>query len=202
MASAGTPVAHGVDYYSGAFPATFPDALRRAGKTFAMRYLSETPAKNLTRAEAEKLAAAGIDVGVVWETVANRALSGRGGGVQDARTAEAQAKGCGMPAGRPIYFAVDFDPLPGQLPVIREYFEGAASVLGREQTGVYGGFAAVKECLDGGIVGFGWQTAAWSGPNVDPRAQLYQHAEQATIDGVQVDLDDAMHDDYGGWHPV
>jgi hypothetical protein len=202
MATSHTPTAHGVDYYSGSIPATFPEALRRAGKTFAMRYLSETPAKNLSRGEAEKLAKAGVDVGVVWETAATRALSGRTGGEQDARTAEGQAKACGMPPGRPIYFAVDFDPSPAQLPAIREYFEGAASVLGKEHTGVYGGFAAVKDCLDSGVVGFGWQTAAWSGPNVDPRAQLYQHAQQATIDGVQVDLDDAMHADYGGWKPV
>jgi len=72
-------------------------ALRKAGMTFAMRYLSHDDGKNLHQEEARLLSSAGIDVGVVWETTANRALSGHAGGVQDAHQAAAQAKACGMP---------------------------------------------------------------------------------------------------------
>src|SRR5438067_13461465 len=100
---------NGVDY-PWSHPA--PAALRAAGIGFAMRYLSTDASKNLTRSEADALAAEGIWVGVVWETTATRMLSGYAGGAADAATALRQANACGMPPGRPIYFAADFDVTP------------------------------------------------------------------------------------------
>jgi hypothetical protein len=124
-------------------------ALKAHGVTFVARYLSHSSGKNLTPDEAAALSAAKIAITVVWETAADRALAGHAAGAQDARDALAEAKACGMPAGRPIFFAVDFDASNGQEGAISTYLDGAASVLGKDRTGVYGGYNVVKHALDG-----------------------------------------------------
>ena len=156
-----TVTALGVDYSWGR-----PDlaALAKAGKAFVCRYLSrDGSGKNLTAAEAAKLSAAGLSIVVVWEDGKDRALAGRAAGARDAREAARQAEVCGMPGGRPIYFAVDFDATAGQLPEVLAYLDGAASVLGRGRVGVYGGIRTVAAALDGGHAALAWQTYAWSG---------------------------------------
>jgi peptidoglycan hydrolase-like protein with peptidoglycan-binding domain len=179
------------------------DRLRAASVTFAMRYLSNDDTKNLHRAEAVQLGRAGIDVGVVWETTPRRPLSGRAGGIADAGKAAAQANLCGMPSGRPIYFAVDYDAGDADKPTIAEYLRGAASVLGGvQQVGVYGGYWVVKYCLDHGAAAYGWQTLAWSGGHRDERAQLYQHTVNVHIGELACDLNTAFASDFGQWRPA
>jgi len=187
----------GVDY-----PWTHPSAkaLQDAGKKFACRYLSRDTEKNLSLAEARDLAAHGMSSVVVWETTANRALSGRTGGIADARAAALQATACGMPSGRPVYFATDWDVTEAQQSVVNAYLDGAGSVIGKSWVGVYGGYYAVKRALDGGHAEWGWQTFAWSGGQWDSRAVIRQ-GNQAKIGGVTVDLDTALAADYGQWTP-
>lgn len=175
-------------------------ALQKAGKKFACRYLSPDSSKNLTRAEADDLAAHGVWCVVVYEATAKRALSGRAAGAADAKTAAAQATACGMPSSRPIYFAVDFDATEAQQTAINAYLDGAASVLGRDRVGIYGGYYPVKRALDAGKAKWAWQTIAWSGGQWDPRAVIRQGA-QTTINGVSCDLDTALAADYGQWTP-
>lgn len=175
-------------------------ALKAAGKAFACRYLSPDSSKNLTKAEAADLAAHGVWAVVVWEATANRAKAGQAAGVADAKTAATQAATCGMPSSRPIYFAVDFDATPGDQTYINAYLDGAASVIGRDRVGIYGGFYSVKRALDGGHAKWAWQTIAWSGGQWDSRAVIRQGA-QATIGGVSCDLNVATADDYGQWMP-
>ncbi|MDL4812829.1 glycoside hydrolase domain-containing protein [Actinomadura opuntiae] len=187
----------GVDY---AWGRPGVSALKRAGVKFACRYLShDTTGKNLTRAEAEELSDAGIWLVVVWETAANRALSGRSGGVADARDAAAQAKACGMPGDRPIYFAVDWDASASQQAKINAYLEGAASVLGRGRVGLYAGYGPVKRAFDAKKIAYGWQTYAWSNGRWDSRAQLQQYSNDRRINGVGLDYDRAVKDDFGQW---
>jgi len=119
--------------------------------------------------------------------------------VQDAKDAAAQAKSCGMPAGRPIYFAVDFDASSSQQSAINAYLDGAASVLGKNRTGIYGGYNPVKRALDGGHCAWAWQTYAWSGGKWDSRAQLQQYSNDHTIGGVGLDYDRSTKNDYGQW---
>jgi hypothetical protein len=140
-------------------------ALTSAGIKFVCRYLSHSPSKNLTASEARKLTDAGIWIVVVWETTAERALAGKAGGAADAGDARTQARDCGMPDGRPVYFAVDWDASSGQQSAINAYLDGAASILGRDQVGIYGGYGPVKRALDGGHATWAWQTYAWSGGN-------------------------------------
>lgn len=185
----------GVDY-----PWSHPGgaALKAAGKLFACRYLSHDPSKNLTRTEADDLAAHGVSCVVVWETTAARAGAGRTAGVADAKTAEAQAAAAGMPSGRPIYFAVDYDATPA---AVDAYFQGVASVVGVARTGVYGGYRVVKHLKDAGLAAWVWQTSAWSGGQWDPRANLRQPLGTVRINGVSCDIDTAHTPDYGQWTP-
>jgi hypothetical protein len=188
---------YGIDYAWGR-PA--PATIRADGYAFAARYLSyDTTGKNLSAGEAHALRAAGIDVVVVWEQNATDALDGYGTGASDAREAERQAAACGMPAGRPIYFAVDFDAQPSQQGAIDSYFDGVASVLGRGRTGVYGGIGVVSRLFDAGKVAYGWQTYAWSGGRWDGRAQLRQILNGINVGGVDSDRDVAAASDFGQW---
>jgi peptidoglycan hydrolase-like protein with peptidoglycan-binding domain len=188
----------GIDYsYHGPI---YTASFQAAGATFVVRYLSESDHKNLHRDEADLLSDAGLDLCVVWETLADRALAGRDGGVADAHKAAGQAKECGMPDGRPIYFAVDYDAPDQDKPTIAAYLAGAASVLGgANRVGVYGGYWVVAYCLDHNAADFAWQTLAWSGGRRDPRAQLYQHTNGVMIGGISCDLDSAYATDFGQW---
>jgi hypothetical protein len=186
----------GVDYAWGRPGVT---ALKAAGVKFACRYLSHDGSKNLSRSEAKQLSDAGIWIVVVWETTASRALSGRSGGIADAQEAARQAAACGMPSDRPIYFAVDWDASSGQQPLIKAYLDGAASVLGRARVGMYAGYGPIKRAFDAGTITWGWQTYAWSGGRWDKRAQLQQYSNDHTINGLGLDYDRAVADDYGQW---
>jgi hypothetical protein len=190
-------VRSGVDY-SWARPS--PAGVRAAGYTFAVRYFSfDTTGKNLTASEARALQGAGLDLVSNWEAGASDALKGRARGASDAQEALRQATAAGMPAGRPIYFSVDFDAQPGQQGVINEYFDGVASVIGRARTGAYGGFFPIQRLFDAGKIAFGWQTFAWSGGRWEPRAQLRQVRNNVTIAGGACDIDQSQADDFGQW---
>ncbi|MFC4908523.1 DUF1906 domain-containing protein [Actinomadura gamaensis] len=187
----------GVDY---AWGRPGPSALKRAGAKFVCRYLShDASGKNLTRSEADELSRAGLWLVVVWESTASRALAGRAAGIADATDAAKQARACGMPADRPIFFAVDFDATSGQQAAINAYLDGAAAVLGRARVGLYAGYGPIKRAFDAGKIRWGWQTYAWSGGRWDKRAQLQQYSNDHVVNGVGVDYDRAVHDDYGQW---
>ena len=67
-----------------------------------------------------------------------------------------------MPAGRPIYFAVDFDAQPGDQGAVDDYFNGVASVIGHARTGAYGGYGLIARSFYDNVIAWGWQTYAWS----------------------------------------
>jgi hypothetical protein len=185
---------YGVDY---PWTKPAPTALRDAGVSFVMRYLSNDASKNLSRSEAAALAAVGIWCGVVWETTAGRALAGYAAGAEDAKAALKQAAACGMPPARPVYFAVDTDTSWAR---VRAYFEGVRSVLPVQRVGVYGGLQVIQGAADSGLVTWLWQTRAWSGGKWDARAHLRQLGF-VTIGGVQCDENTAMVADFGQWQP-
>jgi hypothetical protein len=133
-------------------------------------------------------------VGLVWETTADRTLSGFSGGQSDASAAQAQANALGL-GSLPIYFAVDFDATEAQQGPINDYFRGCAIVLGLPRVGGYGGFYVVKRALDAGVVTRAWQTLAWSGGQIDPQINIYQTGATEFSGGV--DVDDARKADWG-----
>ena len=171
-------------------------AMKAAGIKFVVRYLS-TPGnpKNATRAEIDRLHAAGIDVALVFETTADRARGGAANGRADAKSAQAQVAALGFP-NAVVYFAVDFDP-HGHEATIVDYIHGAAQVRGVAKTGVYGGLNAVKACLDAKVCKYAWQAYAWSYGRWDPRRHLEQYANGQHIGGASVDLDRAVKRSFG-----
>lgn len=174
-------------------------AMKAAGVKFSARYLSHDSAKNLSAREAQQLTAAGIDIVVVWESTASRSLGGYYAGVADAHDALAEAAACGMPSGRPIYFAVDFDASQAQMHTVMAYLDGAAKYLGVGRVGIYGGYYPVHAAFSGGHVAYGWQTYAWSGGQWDARAQLQQYSNGRRVGGVDCDYNRGVKDDYGQW---
>jgi hypothetical protein len=187
----------GVDY---SYSRPTPAQLKAAGKQFALRYVSSPGhAKNLTRVEAAGLKAAGIAIGIVFELTTARALSGRGTGRDDATSARSQVVDLGGPPdGGVIYFAVDFDAQPDQMPTILAYGEGWADVLGKDRCGPYGSYRVCKAFLDAGF-DYAWNCASWSHGLWEPRAQLQQYRNGQPLGSGTVDLDRAMADDYGQW---
>jgi hypothetical protein len=195
-----TVYATGVDY---SFARPSPSGLKKDGFTFACRYLSPPPnSKNLSKAEADALWAAGVDVVANFEEAATNALGGHAQGVTDAKVADGEANADGIPKWRPIYFSVDFDATTADFAAIDAYFDGVASVIGEGRTGAYGGYAVIKHLFDVGKIRWGWQTYAWSGGAWDSRAQLRQVLNDITAAGDTAccDKDEAMAKDYGQWH--
>jgi hypothetical protein len=188
----------GLDYAWG-YPGV--PTLKKGGYEFVMRYLSHTPAKNLKRWEAEELSKAGIWIGVVWETTADRAGSGKTAGVRDAMTALSQARELGMPDDRPIYFAVDWDAHPSDDRAIWAYLDGCAAILGRSRVGMYAGYGPIKRAFDAGKIEFGWQTYAWSHKKWDARAHIQQYSNGHTVGGTDCDYNRLGKDvtDFGQW---
>lgn len=189
----------GIDY---AWSRPDHSEVARLGYRFVMRYISHDPRKDLTIQERDELWAHGLQVGLVFEASAGRALAGYSAGVTDARGADQRTAELGLPV--PVYFAVDFDATDEQKPTIAAYIRGAASVLGGDRVGVYGGFYVVRylaeEHPDSPCSWF-WQTLAWSGGNVHPAAHIYQHQIDTQVAGAAVDLNRAMQDEIGVYQP-
>ncbi|HEX4454685.1 MAG TPA: glycoside hydrolase domain-containing protein [Kofleriaceae bacterium] len=184
----------GVDY---SFSRPSLSGLHADGYTFVARYLSNDPGKDLSKAEANAIIAADMSVVSNWEASSTDSLSGYNQGVDDAKTANAEAAADGAPGTRPIYFSVDFDAAESQQATINAYFDGVASVIGRSRTGAYGGYWVIKRLFDAGKIAWGWQTYAWSGGNWDSRAQVRQ--VQNDILGGCCDKDEAVATDFGQW---
>ncbi|MFE9578619.1 glycoside hydrolase domain-containing protein [Nocardia sp. NPDC006044] len=178
-------------------------AIRAAGFDFVVRYLSDggvsLPGKLLTPAEADDLRANGVSIAANWETTATRMLDGYGAGVVDARAGLAQVLRCGGRPDRPIYFSADFDVTPQDQQRINAYLDGAATVLGRANVGIYGGYWPVSRALDAGSASWAWQTDAWSGGRVEARRNLHQTLRQQVVGGVVCDVNEAGTTDFGQW---
>jgi hypothetical protein len=172
--------------------------------SFVVRYLSYDPPKNLTPAEAGRWHSLGISIVVVFEATGDRALAGLAAGARDAAAADAQARACGQPAGRPIYFAVDFAPVGGQIASVEAYFTGVSTTLGVNRTGAYAGKDMISRLFDKNLIHWGWQTLAWSQQpgwiDWDPRAQLHQIDNDAAFRiRRSFDRNRAMAQDFGQW---
>lgn len=174
----------GVDYSAG--PLTAVQA-RAAGLSFICRYVSSPGEwKNLRRSEVVDFLTNGIGLVVVFEEhPVERPLGGYAEGVADARSADAQVAALGVP-GCPIYFAIDFDVVAGQLGIIDAYMDGVSSVVGFARTGAYGSHRTITHLFNGGRIRYGWAAVAWGGA-LDARAHIYQYGGGA-VAGVPVDL--------------
>jgi hypothetical protein len=165
-------------------------ALKAQGYDFAMRYYSNNAAKNLSLGEACALSAAGLRIGVVWETSGTHAgFFSRAQGLADGAQAWRMAReSIGQPFGSAIYFAVDYDPTQADLDgVISNYFTGvhAALYVANEgqpsyQVGVYGSGLCCATLMERGMASLSWlsHSTAFAGSR--------QYAEQKRYDLIQM----------------
>ncbi len=157
------------------------------GFKFICRYLSwEGNDKNLTLDETRVYRGAGLQVVPVFETGETRALGGFNQGRQDAQAALDQARRREVD-NEVIYFAVDFEPLPSQYPIIGSYFDGVAQILPKARGG-YGGFGTIKYLLDTKRITHAWQTKAWSHGSTDSRINILQEIGYVYVSGVKCDV--------------
>src|SRR5947208_10621886 len=157
------------------------------GFKFICRYLSwEGNDKNLTLDETRVYRGAGLQVVPVFETGETRALGGFNQGRQDAQAALDQARRREVD-NEVIYFAVDFEPLASQYPIIGSYFDGIAQILPKARGG-YGGFGTIKYLLDTKRITHAWQTKAWSHGLTDSRINILQEIGYVYVSGVQCDV--------------
>lgn len=193
--------------------------LKAAGITAVGRYIGwdsepgfSSIGKNLTRAEADQLAAAGIAVFVAFEYAADAMTKGAAQGKADGQLASRQLAALGAPRGVTVYFAADFD-IPDYAPALNDIPAHAAAKLGPAaayltaiqdlnpgyKIGIYGGFWACSRALDAGLAVMAWQTVAWSGGQRDPRAVLYQTAGTTVLGGADVNIHEGTAVDFGQW---
>ena len=195
-------VAYGVDYAWSPHPR--PSTLKAQGKTFACRYIGTNidDGKMLTAVEYAALRAQGVDV------VAN--VEGTPGGFRGYTAGQRWAnngvawiksKGLPMPADRPIYFSADWDVTSADWPALKAALDGAASIIGRDRVGLYGGRYAIQQAKSTGAARWFWQTYAWSGNPTQwvSGTHIQQYHNGVRIDGADCDLNRAMQDDYGQW---
>lgn len=180
------------------------DMLINVGVKFVCRYYSYgTSGKNLTRAEADQLAAGGLWIVSVWEYDPDAPLNGWDQGARDAAAATMSANRCDQPTGSVIYFACDRDFPTSQFPVIGQYFQGIATALGGDtwEPGAYAKYDLGKWLLDNGYIKWLWQPFAWSRGKWDPRAVIRQTVNGVNVGGHNVDDDVAEFSYYGQWQP-
>lgn len=177
-----------------------PAAVKAAGISGAMRYFAQPGSKKIIhRAELDSYLNAGLEVGFVYETTADRTLSGFAAGSYDARAANIMGDGLGVPATIPIFFATDFQPVGGQMSAVHAYYQGATAASPRP-VGVYGGVDTINTVMAAGYARYGWQTQAWSSGRVSPYACLLQHARAVrNIPGHAIDTNVVLKADHGVW---
>jgi len=180
------------------------DQIARAGYIAAYRYLSGgASGKDLKPVERDALRAAGIGIGLVWETTASRAGQGAAAGQADGPRANAQADRLGFPRDVPLYAAVDFDAT-NMRPIV-DYF-AAFGQAGPRLVRPYGSANVLDAVCGSGrpkVGTLGWQTVAWSRGRISVHACLHQLVARP-VPGVTGDHDDnrVLKDDIGAWMPA
>ena len=188
-------MAFGVDY-SAARPSIA--TLKKYDVQFVCRYIAAIDMEfDLSQSEVKELLGAGIAIVPVFETYPSRALGGFTAGANDAHEAELFIQDRGLPKDSVIYFTVDFNPDATQMESVKEYFRGISSVHGIINTGVYGGYYTVRTLKSYGLVGYVWQTYAWSSGQWLASANIRQERNGVNWPEGQVDYDSSYSKDYG-----
>jgi len=190
--------------------------LKAAGIDFVFRYYSQTThqlEKRLTRAEAEALCAAGLEVGVVYEDAPTVIAYFSGSrGHQDGVNAFNAGLALHQPAGSAIYFAVDYDATLADLSgSILDYFKGidkgigdAAAGMSAYVIGVYGSGAScdfIKTRCP--FVRYAWlaESKGWLGSKTYASWDVNQTVAVAPLCSLAAsdyESNDAL-DDFGGF---
>lgn len=140
-------------------------AVKAAGYSGVLRYVcpdnAQTHGKLISKAEADAIRAAGLDLTLNFEWYETRPTKGYAAGHADALIADGQADAVGYPRSCAIYYSVDFAATWSE---VADYFRGVHDASARP-VGVYGGLPIIRAAIDAGLARFGWVTnaASWSG---------------------------------------
>lgn len=184
----------------------FAGSLRHLGYDFVMRYYSHNSGKNLSLGEAQALSRAGMQIGVVWETLGDHAgFFSRAQGVADGGAAFQMAhETIGQPFDSTIYFAVDYDATDADLAgPVTAYFEGVrvafhavSGEVPHYDIGVYGSGLCCTTLLAAGLAKHSWlsQSTDFSGSRAYARDVKYNLIQRLPVsvdvgDGVLLRLD-------------
>ena len=168
-------------------PAVTLRALRDKGVVAVGRYAApSTFRKTLTPVEALEIRSASIGIVVVFEEGARNALGGVAQGTKDGLTAREVAQRAGIPAAAPMFFAIDFEPLTSQVPLVRAYLKAAIQSCGHPSSSLYGA-AWLCSDLAGDFPG-AWVAGAWRG-RIPSDARLFQARSSVRLCGVTLDED-------------
>lgn len=158
-----------------------PGAIAADGYSAVIRYLSTDPTKDISTAEASALHAAGLGVGVIWESTGQRALGSTVAGQADGAETAARLRTLGAPAGMPVLVNVgDWAVEPAQLGAITAYYFAFREQLAEYQPGAggYGTGYVIKALAANWPSDIWWQNAIDNqgvpGSVVVDEASIYQ----------------------------
>jgi hypothetical protein len=157
-------------------------AIQNSGAVGVLRYACPAGApKRITPDEAKQIRAAGLWLGLVFESTATRATQGHAAGLADAQMAAQQACAIGYPNTAPLFFAVDQDT---DWASVASYFQGVKDAKMPNPRGAYGSYDIVEGAAAAGVP-YLWQTVAWSKGRTSGRAHLYQrNSSKQPVDGT------------------
>lgn len=175
--------------------------LKSKGVGGVLRYLGTWPSgKGMDKAEADRIRAAGLGLGAIYESGTDQTLGGKAQGTLDARKAQVELDRLGAPAGAFVWFACDTDT--ADYATTNAYMAGAVSVLGLSRCGLYGSHYIIRKADEAGVVAKTWQSQSrgWRESRADyPKATLIQgFADYGTIAGLDYDANAAT-GDWGAW---
>jgi LysM repeat protein len=174
-------------------------SLKSQGIQYVARYLGNSW-KTMDQAEAAAIMNAGLRIISIWETNPTSAgYFSNSKGISDGQQASNYAHSVGQESGSAIYFTVDYDAQPGDMPAIQAYFSGVRQGLDPNyKVGVYGSYSVVEDLHNSNLADYFWQTTAWSRGNQAPFIQIYQYQNNVTLAGIQVDYDYVVNN-AGSW---
>ncbi|GEM30096.1 hypothetical protein NN3_11030 [Nocardia neocaledoniensis NBRC 108232] len=198
-----------IDYAAGVPSAA---AIKAAGHIGVIRYVSDRrpgaewmAGKPLLAAEVEDLWRHGLSIVSNYQFGKGPTADWRGGleaGKQHAERGWALHSAAGGPDTAPIYASIDDNPSEQEFEeMIAPYIEGWQAVLGPDLVGIYANTPTIDRAIDAGLGSWFWQHD-WGTPDgyVHPSAHLHQfEIDERAIDGVGIDLNNALAEDYGQW---
>jgi hypothetical protein len=191
-----------------------PAAIRAAGYSAVLRYVSTDPSKDLTPAEATDLGAAGLGVGLIYETTASRSLGSTVAGQEDGAAMRARLAYLGATPGTLALVNLgDFQVMPAQLGAIRAYYVAFASSLNEyaQGAGGYGTGWLIDQLAPTFGAGIWWQNAmddqGQLGSVVSDHASIYQRVRPTrALTGAAGEYDEDVYGfgprpNLAWWHP-
>ena len=167
--------------YSDARPS--PAAIKAAGYSDVLRYVPTGFAgKDVSLPEIQEIHAAGLGIGFIWETTAQRATAGSPAGQEDGNICKSQLEKLKVSRGSPVFVNVgDFAATPDELNAIVGYYYQFRFALGSDtifRCGAYATSYLIAHMVAQGQTGIWWQNAiddqGISGSVVNTHASMYQ----------------------------